>query len=93
MYPITSRIDADYLLMYMLSDLFLIQVASAENRVKMPKLNQEALKSFLVAVPPPAVQARIVSRVADLRRLCEDLRQRMAACRAVQLSLADVLVE
>ncbi|MBI5278182.1 MAG: restriction endonuclease subunit S [Burkholderiales bacterium] len=93
MYPISAHINADYLLLYMLSDHFLKQVAIAENRVKMPKLNQEALTGFVVAVPPLAEQARIVARVTELRRLCADLRKRLVEQQTVHSHLADALVE
>ena len=92
MYPVNARIDPSYLLLYMLSRAFLMQVSAAENRVKMPKLNQEALNSLLVAVPPLAEQQRIVVRVTQLRRLCTDLRQRLAASQTTQTHLAEALV-
>jgi type I restriction enzyme S subunit len=92
MYPINSRIDVNFLLMYILSQPFLEQVSIAENRVKMPKLNQEALVSFMVPVPPLAEQSRIVARVESLRRLCADLRQRLAASQTAQAQLAGALV-
>jgi type I restriction enzyme S subunit len=91
MYPIESPLDSEYLLMYILSQPFLEQVSIAENRVKMPKLNQEALVAFTVAVPPLAEQSRIVTRVAQLRRLCADLRQRLTIARTQQALLAEVL--
>ena len=93
MYPIESPLDSEYLLMYILSQPFLEQVSIAENRVKMPKLNQEALVAFTVAVPPLAEQSRIITRVAQLRRLCADLRQRLAASQSTQAHLAEALVE
>ena len=93
MYPINARISTQYLLLVILSRCFLDQVAAAENRVKMPKLNQEALAAFLVPVPPLAEQERIVARVTELRRLCADLRQRLAASQATQSRLAEALVE
>jgi type I restriction enzyme S subunit len=40
-----------------------------------------------------AEQSRIVARVEQLRRLCVDLRQRLAASRTTQGHLADALVE
>lgn len=93
MYPIESMLDSDYLLMYILSQPFLDQVKVAENRVKMPKLNQEALVLFAVALPPLAEQSRIVARVESLRRLCADLRQRLAASQTTQAHLAEALVD
>ncbi len=93
MYPIESPLDSEYLLMYILSQPFLDQVRIAENRVKMPKLNQEALVAFTVVLPPLAEQSRIVTRVAQLRRLCADLRQRLTASQSTQAHLAEALVE
>ena len=92
MYPIESRLNQTFLLMYILSEPFLDQVSIAENRVKMPKLNQEALTAFLVPLPPFAEQARIVARVAQLRRLCADLRQRLTQSQTTQVALAEALV-
>jgi type I restriction enzyme S subunit len=44
-------------------------------------------------VPPPAEQARIVTRVTELRRLCATLRERLQAQQATQSRLAEALVE
>ncbi|WP_233850936.1 restriction endonuclease subunit S [Paraburkholderia sp. HD33-4] len=93
MYPINSRIVIEYLHRFILSQVFLDQVWVAENRVKMPKLNQEALNGFLIAVPPLAEQSRIVARVEALRTVCADLRQRLAASQKIQTHLAEALVE
>ncbi|RZS53297.1 restriction endonuclease subunit S [Sphaerotilus mobilis] len=93
MYPINSRLNAAFLHLYMLSKPFLNQVSVAENRVKMPKLNQESLTAFLVPIPPLAEQTRIVARVTQLRSLCADLRQRLSATQKTQSHLAEALVE
>jgi type I restriction enzyme S subunit len=73
MYPIDSKLNTSFLHLYILSRPFLDQVVVAENRVKMPKLNQEALTSFVVPVPPLAEQSRIVTRVEELMHLCDAL--------------------
>ena len=93
MYPIETSLDTQYLLMFILSQPFLDQVSIAENRVKMPKLNQEALVAFSVALPPLTEQSRIVARVASLRALCADLRQRLTTARTQQALLAQALVQ
>ena len=93
MYPINAKISTQYLLLVILSRCFLDQVAAAENRVKMPKLNQEALAAFLVPVPPLAEQERIVARVTDLRRLCTDLRYHLRGSSATQAALAEALID
>ena len=51
------------------------------------------LRSSVVALPPLSEQSRIVSRVTALRRLCADLRQRLAEREAVQARLAEALVQ
>ena len=50
------------------------------------------LRSSIVAIPPLAEQSRIVTRVAQLRRLCADLRQRLSASQSTQAHLAEALV-
>lgn len=59
----------------------------------MTNLNQRILLEALIAVPPLPEQSRIVTRVTALRRLCSDLRQRLAEREAVQARLAEALVE
>ncbi len=55
--------------------------------------NGTKLKSIRIPLPPVAEQSRIVTRVAQLRRLCADLRQRMSASQATQAQLAEALVQ
>ena len=58
-----------------------------------PKMNQAKLNSIVVALPPLAEQTRIVTRVTQLRHVCADLRQRLAARQTTQRHLAEALVE
>ncbi|HMN94034.1 MAG TPA: restriction endonuclease subunit S [Hydrogenophaga sp.] len=58
-----------------------------------PTLNVGLIRQALTPVPPPAEQARIVARVGLLRRLCADLRQRLAARQTTQAHLAEALIE
>jgi type I restriction enzyme S subunit len=58
----------------------------------MTNLNQRILLDALIALPPLPEQARIVARVADLRRLCADLRQRLSQSQTTQAALAEALV-
>ncbi len=53
----------------------------------------QALDRYVLALPPLAEQSRIVTRVTALRRLCADLRQRLAEREAVQSRLAEALVQ
>ena len=55
--------------------------------------NGTKLKSIRVPLPPLAEQSRIVTRVTALRRLCADLRQRLADAQTIQSHLAQALVD
>ena len=65
-----------------------VQVGVSREGLSIAKLGQ-----FLVPLPPLAEQSRIVARVTQLRRLCADLRQRLAEREAVQARLAEALVQ
>ncbi len=55
-------------------------------------VNQSHIGSLLFPLPPLPEQSRIVTRVASLRALCADLRQRLAARQTTQAHLAEALV-
>ena len=57
-----------------------------------PFVSLSLLRSIPFPLPPTAEQARIVTRVTALRRLCADLRQRLAERQSVQARLAEALV-
>lgn len=60
MYPIETSINKFFLVYMMLSDRFLAQVKLVtENRVKMPKINQEELGQILIYKPPIDEQQEI----------------------------------
>ena len=52
----------------------------------------QALDRYVIPLPPLPEQSRIVTRVTALRRLCADLRQRLAERQSVQARLAEALV-
>ncbi|PQA83427.1 restriction endonuclease [Limnohabitans sp. TS-CS-82] len=56
------------------------------------KLESSKIFGLLIPLPPLVEQSRIVTRVNELRNLCADLRQRLAAGQTVQSHLADALV-
>lgn len=58
-----------------------------------PVISGRKLYPIVVALPPLAEQSRIVTRITQLRRLCADLRQRLAEREAVQARLAEALVQ
>ncbi len=70
------------------TDLVKFAPATAQKNI-----NLEILESLLVPLPPKSEIERIVARVTELRRLCADLRERLAASQATQSRLAASLVE
>ncbi|MBI1905343.1 MAG: restriction endonuclease subunit S [Rhodocyclales bacterium] len=93
MYPLDVHIEPRFMLLQILSEVFLNQVRIAENRVKMPKLNQESLNAFLVCIPPLLEQHRIVAKVDELMALCDRLKAYLATARDHRARLADTLVQ
>jgi len=65
--------DPKYALLFILSAPFIEQVVEDDNRLAMPKVNQEQLSQVLIAVPPLAEQHRIVARVDELMGLLDRL--------------------
>ena len=62
MYPIETTINKYFLVYMMLSDRFLAQVKLVtENRVKMPKINQDELGQILIYLPPDNEQEEIAT--------------------------------
>ncbi|NCU67951.1 restriction endonuclease subunit S [Acidovorax sp. 210-6] len=67
--------------------------SSAKQTTNLASINMTQLKDCAFPVPPLAEQSRIVTRITALRRLCADLRQRVAERQSVQARLAEALVD
>ena len=88
-----DSLDKDFLYT-LLSSRFIRNVfaASASGAVVL-NLNAEKVRLVPIPLPPLPEQSRIVTRVTQLRRLCFELRQRLAEREAVQARLAEALVQ
>jgi type I restriction enzyme S subunit len=86
-------VTSDYLALLMRSPFFYQAMRDGMTGVAITRVTLSKLGAALVPLPPLTEQARIVARVTDLRRLCADLRQRLAASQATQSRLAEALVE
>ena len=69
-----------------------IEIWGSVKQSAQPGLYLAQSAALKIALPPLAEQSRIVARVASLRRLCADLRQRLAARQTTQAQLAEALV-
>jgi len=58
-----------------------------------PKMNQAKMNTIPIALPPLGEQHRIVAKVDELLALCDTLKARLADAQAIQIHLADAIVE
>jgi type I restriction enzyme, S subunit len=82
------------------SEYFLAFMATARDRLfefapatAQKNINLEILNSVLIPLPPAREMTAIVARVAELRALCTDLRQRLTSARHTQSRLAEALAD
>lgn len=88
-----SSLDKNYLYL-LLSSSFMRElfIAAAAGGV-VQNLNADKVRGVPIPMPPLAEQARIVTRAAELRRLCVELRQRLERSSAAQAALAEALID
>ncbi len=85
--------STEYVLNAMTAGEFMASVVSTATGSATPIISKGKWDLLLLPVPPLAEQFRIVTRVAQLRRLCFELRQRLAASQRTQAHLAEALVQ
>jgi type I restriction enzyme S subunit len=86
-------VSSEYVLNAMGASEFMASVGSTATGSATPIISKGKWDLLLLPVPPLAEQSRIVTRVAQLRRLCADLRQRLSASQSTQAHLAEALVQ
>ena len=89
--PDAKLVSADFLALWLQSDLFVGTIDPGRSN-GVPHISTKQVGGLAFALPPLAEQSRIVTRVAQLRRLCTDLRQRLTASQSTQAHLAEALV-
>ena len=83
---------SEFVLIAMTATDFVSAVVSTATGSATPIISKGKWDLLLLPLPPLPEQSRIVTRVTALRRLCADLRQRLAERQSVQARLAEVLV-
>jgi type I restriction enzyme S subunit len=71
---------------------FMTYAITSSTGTTIKNLGLKAIGDWTIALPPLAEQSRIVTRVNDLRSLCDNLRQSLLASQTVQSHLVDALV-
>ncbi|AZV04195.1 restriction endonuclease subunit S [Enterobacter sp. N18-03635] len=56
-------------------------------------ISQENLRSAPVALPPAAIQWKVISTIEDFFKVCDQLKSRLQSARQTQLYLADALTD
>lgn len=78
MYPLVPKCNPDYLKTVMLSNFFDGEVYRFDNRVKMPKINQDQLGVISIPLAPLADQQAIVERVDKLMTMIDELEKQVS---------------
>lgn len=86
-------VEPDYQYLFSISRCAKDQAAVATNKTTQPNVGIKSIQEYLFPLPPLAEQSRIVARVESLRRLCADLRLRLAARQTTQAHLAEALID
>ena len=86
-------LTSEYIALVMKSPFFYQAMRAGMTGVAITRVTLSKLGNAMVPLPPLTEQSRIVARVEELRRLCADLRARLATSRTTQGHLAEALVE
>lgn len=92
MYPVRPHISRDFMVKFMITEAFVSQSVSEDNRVAMPKINQAALSNILIPVPPLAEQHRIVAKVDALMKVCDRLEAALTSADTTRTRLLEALL-
>jgi type I restriction enzyme S subunit len=84
-------LNAEFLMVFLQTLYLYFQEKSIG--IAIPGIGREDVTHAEFGLPPLAEQYRIVTRVTALRRLCADLRQRLAGAQTTQSHLAQALVD
>ena len=90
--PDANRLSSAYMLLWLRSDNFVKAIDPGRSN-GVPHISTKQVASLTINLPPLAEQARIVTRVTELRSICAQLRQRLKASQTTKSHLAEALVD
>ncbi len=91
--PITNCVDVNYIALHLNSIGSQREIWASVKQSAQPCLYLAKSSALKIGLPPLLEQTRIVTRVTELRALCAQLRERLAATAQTQSRLAATLIE
>jgi type I restriction enzyme, S subunit len=91
--PVPVGVSVDFFALHLMSQDSQSEIWREVKQSAQPCLYLAKSAALKIALPPLAEQSRIVTRVTQLRRLCFELRQRLASSQSTQAHLAEALVQ
>ncbi|MDH4417126.1 MAG: restriction endonuclease subunit S [Acidovorax sp.] len=93
LFRFSLQISKEFVRLAVSSTSFLDALLAMHKGIGAKHVNVGDMRNAVIPLPPLPEQSRIVTRVTALRRLCADLRQRLAERQSVQARLAEALVQ
>lgn len=93
LFRFSQKISNKFVRLAITSKEFLDALLAIHKGIGAKHVNVGDMRLAVVPLPPVAEQSRIVARVEELRRLCADLRERLASGQRTQAQLAEALVQ
>ena len=92
LFRFSTQVSKEFVRLAISSTSFLDALLAMHKGIGAKHVNVGDMRNAVIPLPPLPEQSRIVTRVTALRRLCADLRQRLAERQSVQARLAEALV-
>ena len=93
LFRFSTQVSKEFVRLAISSTSFLDALLAMHKGIGAKHVNVGDMRNAVIPLPPLPEQSRIVTRITALRRLCADLRQRVAERQSVQACLAEALVD
>lgn len=93
LFRFSTQVSKEFVRLAISSTSFLDALLAMHKGIGAKHVNVGDMRKAVIPLPPLFEQSRIVTRVTQLRRLCADLRQRLAERQSLQARLAEALAQ
>lgn len=84
---------SDFMLLQILAKPFQLQLIDNATGMTAPGIKASKLKEIPMLIPPIAEQHRIVAKVDELMKICDQLKDQLQQSQVTQIQLTDALIE